>query len=312
MLNDFGEPIEPRTVIRDTFEVPFEMKDLIPEKSIERTRIFIPSRVYDNKILLQNDPQYLVTLMSLPEKERKALLEGDWSVFEGQYFTQWSDKMHTCRSFEIPAHWLKFRCMDYGSTAPFACLWGAVNEEGQVFIYREYYADGYTARESANKIMDMSPEHERYIFDVIDPSVFSSDGRDTTIIDEMRQEAKKRADDGCKNPLRLEPASNERIGGWNVVKENLLYTQDSPPKLQVFTSCPNLIRTLPALVHDPVRVEDVDSDGEDHAPDGLRYGLVRLKGKASKAPEGEEKKKTSFGRPVIHKRSRAVAPWDML
>jgi hypothetical protein len=199
--------------------------------------------------------------------------------------------------------------MDYGSTAPFACLWGAVDEEGNVYIYREYYADGYTARESANNIMDLSPETERYSFDTIDPSVFSNDGRDTTIADEMMEEAKKRKADGCKNPLKLEPASNERIGGWNVVKE-FLRVENKKAKLQVFSTNKNLIRTLSALIHDPIRVEDVDTDGEDHAPDALRYGLVRLKGRISKVPEDPSARpKTSFGQPITKQRSKVVPPW---
>jgi hypothetical protein len=42
----------------------------------------------------------------------------------------------------------------------------------------------------------------------------------------------------------------------------------------VFSSCRDLIRTLPALQHDPHNAEDADSDGEDHAPDCMRYACM--------------------------------------
>lgn len=50
--------------------------------------------------------------------------------------------------------------------------------------------------------------------------------------------------------------------------------EDGEAGLLIFETCTNLLRTLPTLVYDQVRVEDVDSDGEDHAADALRYALA--------------------------------------
>jgi hypothetical protein len=93
------------------------------------TRMFIPSRVYDNKILMRNDPQYIARLREIGSPELvKAWLEGDWNVITGAYFPEFSARKHVLRPFAIPEHWLRFRSMDWGSSSPFAVLWHAVSD----------------------------------------------------------------------------------------------------------------------------------------------------------------------------------------
>ena len=117
-----------------------------------RTRIFIPSTVFDNAALLENDPGYLGTLAALPEAEKKALLYGDWDSFTGQVFTEWKNDpahyddqrwTHVIRPFRIPGHWKIWRGYDFGYSKPFS--WGvcggrrgqALPHPGAVRLHRD-------------------------------------------------------------------------------------------------------------------------------------------------------------------------------
>ena len=113
-----------------------------------RTRIFIPSTVFDNAALLENDPGYLGTLAALPEAEKKALLYGDWDSFTGQVFTEWKNDpahyddqrwTHVIRPFRIPGHWKIWRGYDFGYSKPFSVGWYAADEEGRLYRIRELY-----------------------------------------------------------------------------------------------------------------------------------------------------------------------------
>ena len=76
------------------------------------SRIFIPARVQDNRFLMANDPKYIDRLQRLPEQERRALLEGDWDLCEGRFFSAWDRSIHTCEPFEIPSHWRRYCAID--------------------------------------------------------------------------------------------------------------------------------------------------------------------------------------------------------
>lgn len=315
-----NEEILPGTVIRERFILPFAVAKMRQGDTLVRSRVFIPATVYDNKILLENDPNYLATLMQLPEGERKALLEGDWHVFAGQYFKEWSAIRHVVAPFEIPRNWLRFRCIDFGSTAPFACYWGAVNEQGQVYWYREYYASGFNARQNAKKVKAMSTYidengqevEENYVFSVIDPAVFSKTGQDYSIGEVM-------TDEGLTG---LEPGGNDRLSGWQEFHWRLSWSDSTgkDPGMFFFSTCINAIRTVPGLIHDEKRPEDLNTDGEDHAADAIRYGIVRLRDSKAKAmPEAEAVNRTGFrfGVPIeawVKAKEYAVNvnnPWSM-
>lgn len=273
-----GNEIMPKTVISDTFKIE-SIAGLEDIGNVTRSRVFIPATVYDNIRLLEANPSYLANLMQLPDRERRALLEGDWHVFVGQYFPEFRRARHIVRPFEIPAHWPRFRCMDYGSSAPFACFWGAVDEEGNVWFYREFYMSGLNARESARRIVELSGE-EKYVFSVIDPSVFSTTGQNTLETELW--------EGGLQY---LEAGANDRLAGWQKFREYLrppkvddLGVEEKKPSVFFFDNCRSAIRTIPALVHDDHKVEDCNTKGEDHAPDAIRYGLMRLRDEKAVPP----------------------------
>ena len=101
-------------------------------------RRFIPARLSDNPYLsAQGD--YEAMLLSLPEHQRKQLLEGDWDIKEGAAFTEFDRNIHVVEPFSIPRNWVKFRACDYGYGSYSGVLWFAVSPDEQIIIYRELY-----------------------------------------------------------------------------------------------------------------------------------------------------------------------------
>lgn len=242
-------------------------------------KCYIPAKVGDNKILIQKDPGYVDRIKSSgPPQLVKAWLEGDWSVIQGAYFPEFGEQ-HIVRPFKIPNHWTKFKAMDWGSAAPFCVLWFAVATEsvrahdriipkGALTVFREYYGwNGepnvgvrMTAPEVAKRICKLEVPSQKISYGVIDPSTYIESGGPS--IAEML----------ARNGAKFRPADNSRIAGWDQLRDRL--KGDDLPMVYIFDTCVNLIRTLPLLQISPTDAEDADSDGEDHAPDTLRYGCM--------------------------------------
>lgn len=234
---------------------------------------FIPARVWDNKILLDTQPEYVKALQMLPDKERRAFLEGDWNVFDGQFFTEFRKDLHVIPPF-IPMEWIKKRiiCLDYWYTKPSAVYWLTQDNQDNVFVYRELYVTGKTYRQLALMIKASTTAEERIDCTVVDPAIVNkpSETTWTSGSDEMKAVW-----------LKVEGADNSRLSGWQVFRQYLQPHEDPnswefTAKLKICSNCTNLIRTIPDLVHDKVNVEDIDTDLEDHAADAIRYGLKKL------------------------------------
>ncbi|MDL2214478.1 terminase family protein, partial [Clostridia bacterium OttesenSCG-928-O13] len=126
------------------------------------TRLFIPSLVQENKFLMEGDPGYIRRLKNLPERERRALLDGDWDAFEGQFFKEFDRAVHVCRPFVIPEHWRIYRTIDYGLDM-LACLWVAVDEFGRAVVYKELYEPDLIVSAAAARILEVNGEDEVYL-----------------------------------------------------------------------------------------------------------------------------------------------------
>lgn len=234
-------------------------------------RIFIPAKLEDNRYI--NQRQYVASLANLPKAQRDALLSGSWDAIEGQYFTEWDRSLHVIEPFEVPPWWVRVRCIDYGHFAPWCCLWLAFDEDGDAVVYREGYETQMTPSQQCEWILAHEQLGEKVQYSVIDPSTFAKTGVGLPI-------AQQYIDGGV--PVRR--ALNARVDGWARLRDFMRPREipaakpDEPPTLKVglriFSNCTNLIRTLPMLVHDTTNPEDLDTDGEDHAPDALRYGLM--------------------------------------
>lgn len=243
----------------------------------EKETRFVPSTYRENPYL---NTDYLKYLENLSGDLGKAWRDGDWDIFEGQYFAEWSAKRHVVEPYQIPDSWKRVRSIDHGRTAPTACLWGAIDHDGRLNIYREYYMAGVDADVNAQKIADLS-RGETYAYTVLDSACFSKTGGET--IAEIYE----------RNGVLCEPSHKNRLAGWALVHEFLRGDDvvdswgnvQTLPRLVFFKTCYNAIRTIPTLIHDDHNPEDLDSGGDDHCADALNYLLSSLH--ESKSPPGK-------------------------
>jgi len=249
------------------------------DKATGLLRTFIPAKVWDNPPLITQDPLYIQRLESLPEAERKALLEGDWNVFSGQFFREWNNSKHVVEPFEIPDSWKRFRSIDYGRTAPFCCKWYALDHDGNVWVYREYYQAGRDADKNAEVVKELSKD-EKYVYTVADSSIFSKTGHGETIAEILGRKG-----------INCIPSSKDRMAGWAVMHQYLYWDEHTEPKIRYFNTCRDSIRTIPQLIHDDKKPEDLNTLGEDHAADTDRYFLQTLRERSTKPPLNDTQKK---------------------
>ena len=245
-----------------------------PPESIFQTkegtsRCFIPAKVTDNLILIERDPGYIKRLDSLPENERRALRDGDWDVFAGQYFKEFRRDLHSVDPFPIPSHWNRFASLDWGYAAPCGILWHTVEpSSSRVITYRELYISETLATDVAKKFKDLS-KGETIHYVKASPDMWQERG-----LASKAEQGESIAEMFLNEDIYIEPADNRRVMGWNRVREYLQVSPDGKPWWVCFNTCVNLIRTLPELIHDQRLVEDVDGKCEDHLPEALRYGLM--------------------------------------
>jgi hypothetical protein len=264
------------------------------------TRLFIPAKVADNPSV---DEGYVRRLDNLEDDLRRALRDGDWNVYQGQRFRAWRTAVHVIEPEELPLGLggiTRAVGVDYGLDAPFAALWGAKLADGLVVVYRELYKAGLTAGEQADAIAAAERPGERSaarrVPVALDPSTWA---RNPHVRSDPKPAGSTRvgkAGDGAEAPptgsiadayrqrfgADLVKAYNGRLDGVALVADKLRVRADGLPRLLVYSTCRNLIRTLPSLPRDQRRPEDVDTSAEDHAYDALRYLLAELE----RAPAG--------------------------
>lgn len=248
-------------------------------------RVFIPARVWDNKILLSKDPDYPERLKGVgSEALVKAWLDGNWDIIEGAYFEEFGPQ-HQIEPFEIPDHWSRFLSMDWGSYYPFSVGWWAVASEsvevgertipkGALIRYKEWYG-----AKKPNLGLKMSAEDvaagilqrmgKPFVkFGVLDPSAFKHDGG-PSVAERIY----------AASGLVFRKADNRRTGrhgaagGWDQLRSRLRGFDDTP-MIYCFNTCKDSIRTIPMLQHDANNPEDADARGEDHAADEWRYAVM--------------------------------------
>jgi hypothetical protein len=237
-------------------------EDFPPEMEMYRKKFaYVPAKAQDNPHL---DAKYYEQLLSLPEEMRKAYAEGSWDIFAGQYFKEWRKDVHVVEPFAIPWHWKIERSSDWGEAKPCAHLWTATDPEGYSYVIGEVYGAGMKVSEQASKILAWERGKNVQRIGILDSACWDVSGRAESIAEQFRKSGVSNA------PSAKGPGS--RVAGWNMLRSALSVRATEPyPKLRVFSTCTNLIRTLPAMVHDKLKPEDLDSDAEDHACDALRY-----------------------------------------
>ena len=228
------------------------------------TRKFIPARLQDNPFLA-SDGRYERMLKALPPTQRQQLLEGNWDVSEGAAFTEFTPVLHVVTPFEIPINWERVKGIDYGYASESACVWGAIDpEDGTLIIYRELYRKGLLGTELAEMLTNMEVEDPFSVAGVLDTACWSRTGTTGPTVGETLLRA------GHK----LRRADKNRVQGKIQIHEYLKVTQSGRPRLQIFNTCPNLIRELQSIPLDKSNPEDVNTHAPDHAYDALRYLIM--------------------------------------
>ena len=224
-------------------------------------RIFIPSRLDDNRFLCEGDPKYKERLLALPERERKALLYGDWNIFEGQYFNEFRLDKHITDAFEIPAAWRKFRTIDYGLDR-LACLWIAVSPDMHFYVYREYCESNLSISSAAKAILQRTPDHEDIYATLAPPDLWHR----------TQESGKTKASLFSEYGINFTKTSNDREAGWLALKELLGSDEHGKARLSFFPSCKEVTKCLPLLTVDKQKPSDCATEPHEitHAPDALR------------------------------------------
>lgn len=259
---------------------------------------FIPSLVFENKYLMENDPGYVRTLENLPEDRKQAMLYGNWDIFDGQYFPEFNRSIHVIEPFIIPKEWNKYIALDYGLDM-FAVVFVAIDTRGNAYVYNEIYKSDLIVSEAIQMLKSIMRDYN-YNGIYAPPDLFNRN-RDT---------GKSTAELFYNAGIDFIKASNDRIQGWLQVKEwlhvyNTRNEQTGEPiktcKLKIFNNCKNLIRCIPQLQHDDKEPNDIANEPHEitHIPDALRYFCVMHTEKTE-----EEKKVTkefynfSFEEPI--------------
>ncbi len=266
---------------KSNFVMPYR-HDMTDHRFIGGRTCFFPGVYKDNPFL--ND-SYIDYLEGIQGNLGKAWREGDWDVFEGMAFPNWNYDIHTIEPFTIPTHWPKWRAVDWGRAAPFACLWAAKDLDiGRIYLYREAYETGLSDTQQARLIRLMTPPDEIIRTTYADPSMWTKKSR--------KEQFYSTADEYRDEGVILTRADNDRLMGVRKINNLLGLLPDGKPGLQVFRSMDNFIRTFPALPTDELRPEDVDTDSEDHLFDALKYLLSNTK--AIKKPKEKKQQRSQF------------------
>ena len=228
------------------------------------TRKFIPAKLADNPYLAE-DGVYEQMLMSLPPIQRRQLLEGNWDVSEGAAFVEFDPNVHVITPFQIPLPWERVKGIDYGYASESCCLWGTIDmNDGTLIIYRELYRKSLTGEELASIISNMELDDPFSVSGVLDTAAWAKTGTTGPTVGESLLRA------GHK----LRRADKNRVQGKIQIHEYLKVKENGRPKLQIFNSCPNLIRELQSIPLSKTNPEDVDTNASDHAYDALRYMIM--------------------------------------
>lgn len=241
--------------------------DLVGKPMLKRR--FIPASLFDNPYLAK-DGLYEANLLSLPEHQRKQLLEGDWDVAEGAAFPEFNRTIHTVEPFDIPRSWKKFRACDYGYGSHSAVIWFAVEPKTDVLIiYRELYVSKVTATDLADMIADIERGEGRVSYGVLDSSLWHNRGDvGPSLAEKMNRKG-----------MRFRPSDRSkgsRVAGKNEIHRLLQIDKfTGKPGLQIFNNCTETIAQLPAIPLDKRNPEDVDTNyPHDHIYDAIRYGVM--------------------------------------
>jgi hypothetical protein len=251
--------------------------------------VFIQSKVTDNTALMRDNADYVEQLEALPPALRKMWLEGDWDVAVGAVFEEfrndpdhYNDRRwtHVINPFEIPDHWKIYRGFDFGYNKPFSCQWFAVDGDGVVYNILELYGcqkdtngedipnEGvkWTPQKIFSEIHRVESEHRwlkgKHIIGIADPACWNAESGESV------------AETASKHQVYFTKGDNNRLSGWMQMHYRLAFDENGYPMMYIFKNCRSFIRTIPLMMYDEHKPEDIDSSLEDHNLDSCRYFLM--------------------------------------
>jgi len=239
---------------------------------------FIPARLQDNPHLTDNDPGYIDRLQSLPEAERKALIEGSWDIKAGVFFPEFEKDIHVIDRYVPRTSDTLFMSMDFGTAKPSAIHFYAVQQDGAVIMYKEIYTikggipdegSNASAVDLGQMIVDSLEDFEKgnIKFMVLDNACWAKVGHIKTIAEIIQEKL---------NPFKipLMKCTKDRVNGLQNVRSFLLPRElDGNPSFLVCSCCTHIIRTMPGLIMHKQKSGDIDLNQEDHSLDSLYYFL---------------------------------------
>jgi hypothetical protein len=267
-------------------------------------REYIPARLEDNRILMEQDPDYEDKLNGLGDPALvKAMRNGDWNIVAGAALDDvWNEAVHVLPPFRIPESWYVDRTHDWGSAKPFSVGWWAESDgspvrmadgtikhfpRGTLFRIWDWYGWNGNANEGARldnvEIAIGVKEGDRYVEQELmmggrvhpgpaDGMIFDvTNGR--SIAGDYLAKGVKFLDTADKSP-------GSRVNGLSRIRtllRNGLKNDREEPALYIFSHCVHWIRTVPAIPRSERHPEDVDSAAEDHAYDETRYRVLQKK-----------------------------------
>lgn len=260
---------------------------------------FIQASVKDNPALMAADPDYIKKLESLPPKLREAWLHGRWDIYEGQFFEDFRERVdmqaahdagcelaedelkkqgrwvHVIDPFDLTkgsaSGWKIYRSYDFGYGKPFSCAWWAVDFDGVIYRILELYGCTSTPNEGLKwtpdqqfaEIARIEREHPwlkgKNIQGVADPAIWDA-SRGVSI-----------AETAVRYGIYFTPGDNNRIPGWMQIHYRFQFDENGYARMYVFSNCKAFIRTIPLLIYDKNKPEDLDTSMEDHVADEVRY-----------------------------------------
>ena len=253
---------------------------LYSEKEKADDYAFIQATVKDNKALQVSSPEYLAQLESLPKKLRDAWLYGSWDIFEGQFFEEFIDDpshyedrrwTHVVEPFEVPETWRIYRSFDWGFAKPFSCDWWAVDHDGRAYLILQYYG----CRGDPDEGLRMDPDRVFAEIARIEREHRWLRGKDISGVADSAiwdaQTGTSIIEHADRNHVYFSKSDKARIPGWMQVHYRLAFDEEGRCMMQFFNTCRHAIRTLPLLQYSQTIPEDLDTAGEDHFADSMRY-----------------------------------------
>lgn len=305
---DRCEPISKEPVHSDRFDVTYTPQKPGPAYKDEDGLKwkYIPALVFDNPTLVENDPNYVRTLKKLPPTLQKMWLQGSWDCIKGMYFDNWDPALHqishkkfNLKKFYDPQKHKLYRAYDWGTKAPFVCLFILLDENGNALVFDEIVQEGLSSSKQAEKVVEYTLEeynliNEDFDDEICDPAYFAKTSED------KQGNLYSPADHYYDYGIMLTKGCNDRELGAKEVYDALEKPSEKTngkyiPRIRFVTNrCEKTIKYLKVLPSDPKNPEDVDTDAWDHSYDALRYWTVEYitpkKTKEQSGPSGWRQK----------------------